>query len=115
MKSHELARLLLTLPDMPVATHAHGHTYNSEGDARSHGKLKVGLLAHYANDAIIIGDIGRRNLNAPNWYVLELYHGEAPNSYSYTDVYGNYVWTKSYPGKTVSHPGDESVGPRCKP
>lgn len=33
MTSHELAKLLLTLPDLPVATHANNHTDQGRGGA----------------------------------------------------------------------------------
>lgn len=78
MRSHELAHLLLTLPDLPVATHAHNHTYSGGGDAGSHGPLKVGLLKHYSGEHIVIGNISRRNINAPNWCVTEMFYGDAP-------------------------------------
>lgn len=32
MTSHELARKLLELKDLPVSTHANNHTYNSSND-----------------------------------------------------------------------------------
>ena len=44
MTTHELARLLLALPDLPVATYAHNHMYMSGIDECTHGPLKVGLL-----------------------------------------------------------------------
>ena len=83
MNSHKLARLLLTLPDLPVATHAHNHTYMSETDGGSHGPLKVGRLHTYGGDHIVLGDISRRKINAPNWYVTEMMHGDAPEEWSW--------------------------------
>lgn len=44
MTAHELARELLAGPDLPVATHAKGHTYLSRADRGSHGPLKVGVF-----------------------------------------------------------------------
>jgi hypothetical protein len=82
MTSHELANLLLTLPDLPVATHAHNHTYMSAADSRSHGPLKVGLLETYAGRHIVLGDINKRDLNSPNWFVSEIFHGDAPATWS---------------------------------
>lgn len=41
MTSHELARRLLELPDLPVSTHANNHTYEDAGPWG--GKLKVRL------------------------------------------------------------------------
>lgn len=81
MNSHELAKILLSLPDLPVATHANNHTYASYGDRGSHGPLKVGLLKHYSGDHIVIGDISKRNINKPNWYVTEMFHGDAPEEW----------------------------------
>lgn len=81
MTSHELAKLLLELPNLPVATEANNHEYMSGIDGRSHGALKVGRLHTYGGDHIIIGNIGRRALNPPNWYVTEMFHGEAPEQY----------------------------------
>lgn len=57
MKSHELAELLLSLPDLPVATHAFNHTYMSDSHELSHGKLKIGLIPRKSGDCIVIGDI----------------------------------------------------------
>jgi hypothetical protein len=78
VNTHELARLLLSLPDLPVATHARNETYGSAMDASSCGPLKIGLLKTYVGDHIVIGDISRMNLNAPNWFVSEMLHGDAP-------------------------------------
>lgn len=76
MNSHDLARLLLSLPDLPIATYAHGYVYASVGDRTSHGTLKVGRLHHYAGDHLVLGDMYRRDINYPNWYMTDLYHGE---------------------------------------
>lgn len=80
--AHELARLLLTLPDLPVATHAMNNTYMSNVDKNSHGALKVGRLENYEDrPCIVIGDISKRNINKPNWYISEMYFGEAPEEW----------------------------------
>jgi hypothetical protein len=77
--AHELARLLLTLPDLPVATYALDRTYMSNVDRKSHGPLRVGRLENYENrPCIIIGNLSKRNINRPNWYVSKMYLGEAP-------------------------------------
>jgi hypothetical protein len=81
VNSHELARLLLTLPDLPVATHAMNHTYCSGSDAEACGPLKVGRLHHYSGDHIVIGDILKRQINPPNWYVTEMFFGDAPEEW----------------------------------
>ena len=78
MNSHDLARLLLTLPDLPIATYAMGNSYSSEGDKDSHGPLKVGLFRHYSGANIIIGDIPRMDINGDNGFISEMLLGEAP-------------------------------------
>jgi len=60
MTSHELANMLLSFPDMPVATHAHGHTYHSVNHRTSHGPLKVvaATLGFASNPpTMVIGDV----------------------------------------------------------
>lgn len=81
MQSHELARLLLTLPNLPVATQALNHTYMSSTDASTHGPLKIGLLHTCGGDHIVIGDISKRQINPPNWFVTEMLHGDAPEEW----------------------------------
>lgn len=81
MKSHDLARLLLELPNLPIATHAHNHTFSSIGDRFAHGDCKVGLLAHYSGDHIIIGDFQANYRNGDNWKVVSNFvngDGEKP-------------------------------------
>lgn len=91
--SHELARLLLTMPDLPVATHAMNQTYISAAHRISHGSLKIGILESYAGQHIIIGDISKRNLNRPNWGVSQMLHGEAPEEWLRWDVPGKpMIW-----------------------
>lgn len=68
MTSHELARLLLTLPDLPVATHADNHTAIDD-------TLDVCHLETYAGPQILIGNPSRKLLNPPNWYITKIYHG----------------------------------------
>jgi hypothetical protein len=79
MNTHDLARLLLTLPDLPVATHAHNHTYMT--GASHSGALKIGLLQTYGGDHIVIGNISKRNINGPNYYVTKMLHGDAPEEW----------------------------------
>lgn len=78
MTSHDLARLLLTLPDLPVATHANNHTYMS---GLRGAPLKVGRLHTYGGDHIVLGNIGKRNINGSNWHVTEMLHGDAPEEW----------------------------------
>lgn len=75
MLSHELARILLENPNLPIATHANNHTYMSENDKYTHGMLKVGILETYKGKHIVIGNFGSLNINKPNWYVSELIRG----------------------------------------
>jgi len=82
MTSHELARVLLSNPDLPVATHAHNHTYMSGIHARTHGALKVGILETYGGQHVVIGDISKKNINPPNWYVSEMIVGDAAVGWS---------------------------------
>ena len=81
MKTHDLAKLLLTLPDLPVATFALNHTYMSGIDSTCHGPLKVGRLRTCGGDHIVIGNISKKQINPPNWYVAEMIHGEAPEEW----------------------------------
>jgi len=83
MNSHDLAKILLKLPNLPIATHAHNNTYMSKTNARSHGPLKIALLKTYGGDHIVIGDISIKNINPPNWYITNVYVGEIPNEHWY--------------------------------
>lgn len=101
MMSHELARKLLELPDLPVATAAMNHEYFSKGDAHAHGSFKIGLAHHYSGDHLIMGDMCRRILNYPNWWIREMYLGEIPNQWS-VERGGKWVFSKPYGGPTVA-------------
>lgn len=74
MKSHELAKILLDLPDMPIATHANNHTYKSDIDHVSHGSLLIAKLKTYGGDHLVIGNCSSPDMNKPNWYITEYYH-----------------------------------------
>jgi hypothetical protein len=76
MNSHELAKILLANPDLPIATHANNHTYMSSTDRTSHGPLKVGFLESYGGRHVAIGNISKMNINKPNWYVSEMINGD---------------------------------------
>lgn len=89
MNSHELARLLLTMPDLPIATHANDHVFTS---GNNKGALKIGLLKHYAGEHVIVGDISRTNLNRPNWYITKMLHGMAAKRWPYKDSSGHWVF-----------------------
>lgn len=71
MTSHDLARLLLTLPDLHVALHVHGHTYMSELNDRTHGPVRVARLETYGSPHVVIGNMGKKAINPPNWYISE--------------------------------------------
>lgn len=77
MKSHDLARLLLEQPNLPIATHANNHTYMSKTDRRSHGSVCVGLLHTYGGEHIVIGNFSKMDLNGSNWHVTKMIHGKA--------------------------------------
>ena len=82
MKSHELARILLEQPNLPVATHANNHTYSSEQYSDYNSKLKVGILEHgNGPQHIVIGNLSKRNLNKPNYYVSQMILGDAPEEW----------------------------------
>ena len=81
MKSHDLARLLLNFPDLPIAVHALNHTYLSAANQLSHGPIKVGMLNSYAGDHIVIGNISKKNINPPNYSISKMLHGEAPDEW----------------------------------
>jgi hypothetical protein len=67
MNSHALAKMLLSLPNLPVSITAMGHTYDSRLDKISHGPLKIGLLKKYSRyDRIIIGEYSNNTFNPPN-------------------------------------------------
>jgi hypothetical protein len=53
MTSHELARVLLSLPDKLVSTHANNHTFNSDPGWSGWGELKVRELDTH----IMIGNL----------------------------------------------------------
>lgn len=82
MTSHELARILLDMPDHPIATLCHGHLYSSKADAKSHGGLEIGKLEHYAGPHVVIGDMLYMCSNKPNWHVSEQLYKE--RNYSMT-------------------------------
>jgi len=81
MLSHDLAKILLEAPNLPIATHAHNHTYMSVTNEVSHGRCKVGLLHTYGGDHIVVGDIMKRNINGENWHITSMIHGDAPEEW----------------------------------
>lgn len=102
MNSHELARRLLELPDLPIATEAMNHVYCSGKDRESHGKLLIATLETYAGRHILIGHPHKRLLNEPNWWISDVHGGEKlPDVGSHWDGRG-WVFPKAYPGPTLS-------------
>lgn len=97
MNAHDLAKLLLDGPNLPIATHTHSHTYMSAAHAGSHGPLKVGLLESYAGQHIVIGNIMRRQINPPNEWISKMLHGDAPEQFS------DWVVTKTPPPSQDTH------------
>lgn len=94
MKSHDLARLLLSYPDLPMASYANGHTYMSAKDSDSHGPMRVGTLETSAGQHIVIGNLSKRMINPPNWWISEALGCELADTWE----------TKAYPGLTKTHP-----------
>ena len=76
--SHELAKLLLSLPNMPIATHANNHTFMSNGDQCG---FKIGRLESSFGPHIVIGNISKLNINKPNWWISEMYVGKVPEEW----------------------------------
>lgn len=65
MKSHELARLLLKNENLPIATHANNHTNKSEHG----GSCSIGLMENEFARYIIIGNIGRGQINSDGSFI----------------------------------------------
>lgn len=76
MKSHELAKNLLELPDKDVALSVFGHLYSSEANKQSHGALKIGLLEHYGGQHIVLGNIREESDRGDNYHVSKILYKE---------------------------------------
>jgi hypothetical protein len=72
MKSHDLAKLLLEIPNLPMAVLAHGHLYSASANQVSHGPLQTGILRHYAGPHIIVGNMLDCIQPHDNWSVEEI-------------------------------------------
>lgn len=68
-----LAILAQCDPELPVTTHTHNHTCLAGKDGA--GPLRVGKLASYAGEFIVIGNFHKADLNYPNEYVTEVIGG----------------------------------------
>lgn len=77
MTSHELAKILLLNKDMPVVTHANNHTC-----ADDEKYIKVGILKLYSKEEkIVIGNMSKKNLNKPNWYITKMLTEDIPEEW----------------------------------
>jgi hypothetical protein len=66
MTSHELASILLTLPDLPIAIFCNNHL------AAKDNKFDIGILEHYLGSHLIIGNGVEYCKNKPNWYTTKI-------------------------------------------
>lgn len=55
MTTKELARRLLDLPDLPVATHANNHT-------DTYGPIRIGLMKYAGQYYVLIGNMEPRHV-----------------------------------------------------
>jgi hypothetical protein len=70
MKSHELAYLLLSVPDTQIATHSNNRTYSGDN-------MRVCLMVVFGGEKRIgIGDFTRREVNGTNDFVIEEIDGK---------------------------------------
>lgn len=66
MKSHDLARMLLDAPDLPIAFAAMGHMYASDCHLKTHGPIGIGIVETRFGPHIVVGnehDTSGRNEN----------------------------------------------------
>lgn len=81
MRSHDLAKLLLELPNLPVSTHADGHTAPDASTVTFGDSLKVALMERKvpnrsATHEIVIGNlIGYAFLEHGNNRLRKMYYG----------------------------------------
>jgi len=62
--------------DLPLAIH-YSHTWIYQEHRKTHGPIRVALLKTDKGHHLLIGNIGRRAINPPNWFVVkELDGGE---------------------------------------
>lgn len=67
MNSHSLAKLLLEMPNIPIATFANNHIFLSETLGI---EFKPFIIGSYAGDHIVIGNCWRQDIDKkkPNIY-----------------------------------------------
>jgi hypothetical protein len=80
MLSHDLARILLEGPNLPIATHANNHTY-SIGSSKLLPICKVGIYADSHGDHILIGNISKRNIYGVNGHIKSMIFGDVPEEW----------------------------------
>lgn len=67
----DLVAILQTLDQsLPIATYAMNSIYMAGVDRVSHGRLRVAILHTYGGNHVVIGNLWRRDINRPNWYVV---------------------------------------------
>jgi len=81
MLSHDLAKILLDNPNLPIATHANNHTYSSGRDNRAFPLCNVGIYAECSGEHIIIGNISKRNINGVNGHITSMISGDVPEEW----------------------------------
>lgn len=97
MRSHDLARFLLALPDLPVATHACNHSdFALEHDPT---RMRVTLCRHYTEPHVMIGYVTRRKLNFPNYWITDSLGAPLANDWGFTE--------RAYVGETKLRDADE--------
>ena len=80
MRSHDLAKILLAGPDLPIATHANNHT----ADGRN--TVRVGIMKSFDGEYnVCIGNLSRRHINYPNDHIIAEIDGgdELPENWRY--------------------------------
>jgi len=70
--SHELAKRLLGLPDLPIALMLYGHSYAYKAHRDSHGPISVGLADSYAGEHLVIGGLDTKR-GCPNFKVTQIF------------------------------------------
>lgn len=84
MRSHELAKILLALPDLQVATHANNHCFAPlQGQER---EFAVAHLKKGESEFVVIGNMGRTETSLPLEYIDEVYHGRIMKRWPYVDA-----------------------------
>lgn len=82
MKVAELIEILKTCdPEAHVATHANNHTYYHRDppdyypyDPLRVCELSIGYVGRQEHQ-VVIGNVSKRNVNKPNWYVTKEFDG----------------------------------------